>query len=184
VLEQFRTSWNDSLVPEVRSESMSTDARDAVDPLLGGRPAVDVDALYRAHAERLRRLAAAVVLERQLAEEIVHDAFVGLQQHRQRVDDPLAYLQRSVVNQGIKRQRRRRTASRYVWPSAGPNDLPEIDETWQVVVRLPAAQRAVVALRFWHDLSIDEIAHLLGRPSGSIKSTLHRALRRLQEELR
>ena len=52
------------------------------------------------------------------------------------------------------------------------------------MVRLPPKQRAVVALRFWQDMTIEAIADTLGWPTGSVKSTLHRALKRLEEELR
>ena len=61
---------------------------------------------------------------------------------------------------------------------------PEIDETWTAVLRLPSKQRAVVVLRFWQDMTIDGIADALGWPAGSAKSTLHRALKHLKEELR
>ena len=39
-------------------------------------------------------------------------------------------------------------------------------------------------LRFWQDMTIDAIADTLGWPSGSVKSTLHRALKHLKEKLR
>lgn len=61
---------------------------------------------------------------------------------------------------------------------------PEIDEAWHAVMRLPAKQRAVVVLRFWQDMTIEAIAETLCRPAGSVKSTLHRALRRLEEDLK
>lgn len=144
---------------------------------------IDVAALYSQHYSRLVGLAAAVTLDRDLAEEIVQDSFVGLQRNVARVDRPLGYLQRSVVNAGIGRLRRRRVAAHRVTPPALPTSTPEIDETWSVVVALPVKQRAVVVLRFWEDMTIDSIAETLGWPPGSVKSTLHRALKRLREEL-
>ncbi len=157
-----------------------------VDPLLARRRpalAVDVDALYRLHRTRLTRLAAAITLDHSLAEEVVQDAFAGLHRHRADVDNPEAYLQRSVVNLGIKLLRRRAVAGRNPLPVAPVTDNPELDETWAVVRRLPARQRAVVALRYWCDLSESDIADTLGWPAGTVKSTLHRALARLKEEL-
>lgn len=160
-----------------------------IDPLLPTMPArprtaVDVDALYRAHRDRLIGLATAIVMDHQLAEEVVHDAFVGLQRHAGRVDQPVGYLQRTVVNRGIAVLRRRRVAANHVAVAVPPVSAPEIDETWAAVVRLPPKQRAVVVLRFWQDMKVDEIAATLGWPNGSVKSALHRALRRLKEELR
>lgn len=169
----------------MEQDALMADSR-WVDPLLARRQpasAIDVDALYRLHRTRLTRLAAAIALDHSLAEEVVQDAFAGLHRHRADVENPEAYLQRSVVNLGIKLLRRRAVAGRHPLPVAPVTDNPEVDETWAVVCRLPARQRAVVALRYWSDLSEADIAATLGWPAGTVKSTLHRALARLKEEL-
>ena len=44
------------------------------------------------------------------------------------------------------------------------------------VLQLPIERRAVVALRFWADLSVPEIAELLELPEGTARSRLARAL--------
>lgn len=44
---------------------------------------------------------------------------------------------------------------------------------------LPEIYRTVVYLHYWNDASVDEIAELLGAPSGTIKSYLFRARERL-----
>ncbi len=143
---------------------------------------VDVEQFYVAHRRRLTNLAAAITLDRSVAEEVVQDAFAGLQQRAGSVTDPLGYLHRSVVNQSISVIRRRRTAARYVVPVAQVAVNPEIDETWAAVTRLPARERAVV-LRYWLDWPEADIAASLGWPAGTVKSTLHRALRRLTKEI-
>jgi RNA polymerase sigma-70 factor (ECF subfamily) len=43
-------------------------------------------------------------------------------------------------------------------------------------------QRVVVALRFWRDLSLQQIADLLDIPLGTVQSRLHYALRALRDE--
>ncbi|MDX2166698.1 MAG: sigma-70 family RNA polymerase sigma factor [Deltaproteobacteria bacterium] len=48
-----------------------------------------------------------------------------------------------------------------------------------LLARLPEAQREVVVLRFFHDLSEDEMASILEIPRGTVKSRLHNALARL-----
>lgn len=143
-----------------------------------------VDAIYAAQRQRLLGLAAAITLEPGAAEEIVHDAFVGLQRHADRVENPEGYLQRSVINLAIKRVKRRQVAAQYVPGKPIVASTPEIDETWAVVQRLPVKQRAVVLLRYWQDLTVEAIAETLDWPVGTVKSTLHRALRTLEEELR
>jgi RNA polymerase sigma factor (sigma-70 family) len=159
-----------------------------IDPLLRAVPVVhrdvDVGALYIEHRARLLGVAAAITLDRAVAEEIVQDAFAGLQRHASRIDNPVGYLQRSVVNLSLNLIRRRRVAASHPTVPPLPASTAEVDETWASVVGLPANQRAVVVLRFWQDMTIDAIADTLGWPSGSVKSTLHRALRQLKEALR
>lgn len=146
-------------------------------------PDIDVERLFRAHSVRLVRLASAITFDRDIAEEVVQDAFAGLQRHRRRVENPEGYLQRSVVNLSVKVLRRRHLARRTVPPVPSVTGIPDVDETWAIVCRLPAKQRAVVALRYWEDLSEADIAAVLGWPAGTVKSTLHRALSRLRLEL-
>lgn len=158
------------------------------DPMLGRTPSdadrrIDIDTLFRAHHVRLTRLASAITLDRSIAEDIVQDAFAGLQRHAGEVHNPEGYLQRSVVNLAIKVQRRRRTAANFRPDSPPIAGIPEIDETWAAVRRLPARQRAVVALRYWEDLSEHDIAAVLDWPAGTVKSTLHRALAHLKKEI-
>ena len=51
------------------------------------------------------------------------------------------------------------------------------------VMRLPVRRRAVVVLRFYDDLSEEQIATVLGISVGTVKSTLSRALGQLRDDL-
>jgi RNA polymerase sigma-70 factor, ECF subfamily len=53
----------------------------------------------------------------------------------------------------------------------------------ETIARLPEAQREVVRLRYWKDLSIDEIAKSTRRSSGAVRQLLHRARQRLKKKL-
>jgi len=55
----------------------------------------------------------------------------------------------------------------------------EIDKLMHV---LSPDQRVVVGLRFWRDLSLQQIADVLGVPLGTVQSRLHYALRALRDE--
>ena len=48
---------------------------------------------------------------------------------------------------------------------------------------LPERQRAVVVLRHYQDMSLEEIAQALGMSLGTVKSSLHRALARMRAGL-
>ncbi|MFW6118294.1 MAG: RNA polymerase sigma factor [Chloroflexota bacterium] len=57
-------------------------------------------------------------------------------------------------------------------------DFLEIQEK---IVRLPAKYQEVIALRFFEQKQINEIAEILGKKEGTIKSLLHRAVQKLRE---
>jgi RNA polymerase sigma-70 factor (ECF subfamily) len=57
------------------------------------------------------------------------------------------------------------------------------DEVGRLVGTLPPDQQMVVALRFWRDLPLEEIAQRLDLPLGTVKSRLHYAMRALRKEL-
>jgi RNA polymerase sigma-70 factor (ECF subfamily) len=51
------------------------------------------------------------------------------------------------------------------------------------VAALEEPYREVVALRFFGELSLDEIAMITGRPLGTVKTHLHRGLLRLRARI-
>jgi RNA polymerase sigma factor (sigma-70 family) len=57
------------------------------------------------------------------------------------------------------------------------------DQVGRLVRKLPPDQQLVVALRFWRDLTLDEVADRLDVPLGTVKSRLHYAMRTLRREL-
>jgi RNA polymerase sigma-70 factor (ECF subfamily) len=52
------------------------------------------------------------------------------------------------------------------------------------VARLGPDHRIVIALRFWRDLSLEQVAETLDLPVGTVKSRLHYALAALRTELK
>jgi RNA polymerase sigma factor (sigma-70 family) len=139
---------------------------------------------YRELRLPLLRLAFLLTGSRETAEDLVQSAFAAAQPRWQQIDDPPAYLRRSVVNlakDGQRREFRRRGLLR---PEPEPlTAIPEIDETWALVRRLPATQRAVVVLHYYEDLPLVEIGRLLDRPANTVRSDLRRAHARLRKDL-
>jgi RNA polymerase sigma-70 factor (ECF subfamily) len=68
--------------------------------------------------------------------------------------------------------------------TAGPDiDLEQRAMLFQLINRLPEAQRRVIELRYMEDRSLIEIAGTLGRTEGAVKQLQRRALEYLREEL-
>jgi RNA polymerase sigma factor (sigma-70 family) len=143
-----------------------------------------LEAVYRSSWLALTRLAYLLVGDRSEAEDIVQAAFVAATPRWEAINEPVAYLRRAVVNlaNDVHRRSQRNLATRMaVSPSVGE---PEVDELWGLVVALPGWQRVVVALRFYEDLALADIATLIGRPASTVRSDLRRALMTLKEQLR
>lgn len=165
----------------------NTEPREAPDPLAPPGDPADVPALFRAHYRDLVRLAAQLVDDHASAEDVVQDVFAALQVRPRALDDPLAYLRLAVVNRSRSALRRRRTARLFVLPrseTVEPADAAHLrDEAHEhmlrAVRRLPARQREVIVLRFYEDMSVPEVAQLLGISAGAVASSAHRGLSRL-----
>lgn len=145
-------------------------------------------ALFAASRVEMVRLAHLVTGSNGVAEDVVQEAFVRLRAQWHRVDNPGGYLRTTVVNLARGHLRRRGVERRHALTERPLDDLrltgdPEIDDTWAAVRRLPPRQRAVLALRFYEDLPLTEIAATLGCRVGTVKSNLHRGLARLRKEL-
>jgi RNA polymerase sigma-70 factor, ECF subfamily len=70
--------------------------------------------------------------------------------------------------------------------STPETELANNEETQQVVVamnNLPLIQREVILLRYFHELSLDEISEIVQAPIGTVKSRLSMGLQRLKERL-
>jgi len=142
------------------------------------------DDLYRRCRPGLVRLAHLVTGSATLAEDVVHDAFVGLARSTSRVRDPVAYLRRSVVNLSTNVHRRAARERRHLATVTEVVVEPaDVDDTWALVMRLPPRQRAVLVLRFYLDLSEADTARVMGCRPGTVKSSTARALAKLKEQL-
>ena len=140
--------------------------------------------LYRSHGDRLRRTAYLATGSREVAEDLVQEAFLRVQQRWDHLDEPAAYLRVVVVNLCLSWQNRAGVERRQLASSApAPVDEPAIDETWDLLAHLPRDQRVVLVLRYYDDLTTDEIGRVLDVNPATVRTRLHRALSRLRREL-
>ena len=140
------------------------------------------------HHRELARFAFRLCGDRTAAEDIVAEAYARVWPHwrRNRVDELLPYLMRTVANEAFARHRRLRLERSRDQPAATVNEVPfedrvdDRDELWSALARLAPRQRVVLVLRIVEDYSEEQTAAMLGIPPGTVKSRLSRALAALR----
>jgi RNA polymerase sigma-70 factor (sigma-E family) len=106
------------------------------------------------------------------------------------VEEPYAYVRRMVTNEFLswRRRRRLRTVPLDEAVLAGREPvMPERedrDDLRMLLSGLPAQQRAVLVLRYYEDLTDDEIAAVLGCRVGTVRGYASRGLAALRIDLR
>jgi RNA polymerase sigma-70 factor (ECF subfamily) len=65
-------------------------------------------------------------------------------------------------------------------PAISVADREQLDRAFR---RLPAEQRAVIVLQYYRDLSLPQIAEIVGVPLGTVRSRLHYAKRALRSAI-
>jgi RNA polymerase sigma factor (sigma-70 family) len=144
---------------------------------------VEFTRLYTGECDRMRRLAYLMTGQSAVAEEIVHDAFLRVHDRWQDIDTPAGYLRTTVVNLCRAWGNRVVMARERTPRSGGSVDPPELDETWDLLARLPHDQRVVLVLRYYEDLSDGDIAAFMGCKPATVRTRIHRALRKLRKEM-
>jgi RNA polymerase sigma factor (sigma-70 family) len=151
----------------------------------GGASLDELRAVYERKLPELRRVAAAIVRDRELACDVVQDAFVRAVRQRHTFDGRGSldgWVWRIVVN--VARD------SRVDHPSDAMDRLPnEIataaadarrDHVRSAVEQLPERQRLVLFLRYYADLDYRSIAEALAITDGTVAATLNAAHSRLR----
>lgn len=140
-------------------------------------------ALYETEYRGMIRLAFLMLDSQEQAEDVVHDALARLIERWDRVDNPGAYLRATVLNGARSVLRRRRLIRRNPTSELQSTD-PEAEYLTDLLAILTPTRRAVVVLRYFEQLTVPEIARILGIREGTVKSSLHRGLRTLRQEFK
>lgn len=135
---------------------------------------------YRATQPAMVRLAVLLVGSPETAADLVQDCYVRLHPRWGRVDDPEAYLRRSVVNACHSHHRRLRRLRRLDLRPSEPAELGA-RELADALAALPHRQHAALVLRFYEGLPDAQIANALGCRPATVASLVHRGLARLRE---
>jgi RNA polymerase sigma-70 factor (ECF subfamily) len=153
-----------------------------------------IERVYRRDFERFATVAAAIVGSQAGARDAVQDAFAtAVRKRRQfRRDGSLeGWLWRVVVNEAKTQRRRvaaREWAERNALVDQGHADGSDATDAGvsSLIASLPERQRLVVFLRYYADLSYEQIAEVIGVRRGTVAATLsngHNALRLMLGEV-
>ena len=159
-----------------------------------GTQRLDFAEFYRAAKDECLFTVLVSVGDRDVAQELVAEAFARAWASWRTVSGhpaPRAWVVRTALNANISWWRRRRREL----PVPDPGlvaDLPAVDgdaessvdpRIMAALMRLPARQRQVVALRLFLDLDTDHTAVMLGIAPGTVQAHLGRAIAALRDDL-
>ena len=128
-------------------------------------------------------------------EDLLQETFLRVARHWNRVrsmEHPLAYARRVLINLALDgavardrrgQELRNSDGAAQVVDQGSLRQLSGIDDQAEfqwALTALPPRQRAVLILRYWDDLSEQEVAEILRCPIGTVKSTTSRAVTELR----
>ena len=150
------------------------------------------DDFYRSEHRHVLGLAFVLTGSQAVAEDVAQDAFTAAFRHWGFVgtcDSPGAWVRRVTCNRAASVVRRRLVEAKALVRLAKRTpiavELDEGDEAfWQAVRRLPARQAQAVALYYFEDYSVREIAAVLDCSEGTVKTHLSRARAAVARHLR
>lgn len=161
--------------------------------LLGrsGKRAVESDfvAFYQARGGHLRNTAYLLCGDWHLAEDLTQIAFTKLYRAWRRIDrrDTLDQYARKVLLRAFLDERRHPWRREFpTEPGSAELDRPTTDQDTTesrlhaALMCLPPRRRAVLVLRFWADMSVEQVADAMNTTAGTVKSQTARGLAQLR----
>ena len=158
------------------------------------------ETLYRQYEKLVFRTAYLITGSKEAAEDALQEVFVSVWKSRHTYDPNkgklTTWLHRITVNQCSKRKPGKTPAT--VSLEEKGVDLPEMkrsqpedilvskleyDRLVKAMDKLDRRHRSVLVLRYFNDLSYQEIAEALEIPLGTVKSRLNQSLRYLKEQM-
>jgi RNA polymerase sigma-70 factor (sigma-E family) len=173
----------------VRVESRLWDDDDGEDHAVGRSYDEEFTAFVVASLPDLRRTAYLMCGNWHHAEDAAQEALIRVYRSWRQVDRReglLAYARRTTIRILIDQSRRpwrreRSTDSPESHHALDPTaEVDERDAMVRALLSLSPGRRACVVLRYYHDLTVAETAHALGRSEGTVKSQTSDALRALR----
>lgn len=149
----------------------------------------DMEEAVRRYSDMVYRLAFLNTKNQFDAEDVFQEIFLKLFRYKESIQSEehlKAWLIRVTINQCrtvmASKNRRHMVSLEAVEPVA-KSEEEEYSEIYELVCSLPDKYRQVIHLYYYEELSIKEIAEILGKKEGTIKTRLARARRLLNQKL-
>ena len=125
------------------------------------------------------------------SEDLAQEAFLAAYRRWEEIgcyDNPGAWVRRAVANRAVSAFRTKAAERRAVRRLAAvrqpvPELTPEAADVWRAVRRLPKRQAQAIALFYLEDLTVVEVAEVLGRSAETVRTHLRRARKALAARL-
>jgi RNA polymerase sigma-70 factor (ECF subfamily) len=159
-----------------------------VDALRKGEPEV-LGELLRMHGREIQGVAYLILRDRALAEDVLMDTLISALDKAASLRDPAAlrqWLLRIATNHALGRRRRgMRVAYLTVLPDTPVAERDPADRLalLEALDALPARARAAVALHYYADLPVADVAAAMGTSPNTVKTQLRRALEAMRTQL-
>lgn len=148
------------------------------------------DYFYRSEYRPVLKLVRPLTRSLGAAEDVAQEAFERALRNWKNVGthpNPEAWIRRVALNLACSRWRRIRSETGALMrlgpsPAQEPPALAN-QELWSAVGKLPKRQQQVVLLFYVDDMSIRDVADVLGIKEGTVKATLNHARARLAHDL-
>lgn len=148
--------------------------------------------MIQEHQRQLYRIAYSYVKNEQDALDVIQEATYKAIVHQDKLQEEAfmkSWLIRILINCAVDvvRKRSHTAAMPELWEAEAPaagQDPEAIMDLREAIQSLDETQQRLVHLKYFEDLKLEEIAGIMEMPLGTVKSQLHRILKRLKLELR
>lgn len=158
-------------------------------------PPATIEAVFAAEEAPLVRYAFGLVGRREVAEELVQDAFLRLHQQWEQVEKPRAWLYRCVRNRAYNHTRDHkreylsgempeREAEHREAPDEAMRKLEATGMVHMLLAEMDERDRELIRLKYFEDCKYARISEKTGMSVGNVGYRLHHILKSLAESLR
>lgn len=152
-------------------------------PGIASQVATDYAAFFRAEYAAVTRTAYLVLHDRDAAEDVAQDAFAQLYAHWAKIsayERPDAWVRRIAIRLAVRAASRQRFLGTLIGRLEAPHTHSGADlDLAAAIRRLPPQQRAAVALHYYEDRPLAEVAQILSCSQATARVHVFKARRRL-----